>query len=73
MYKVETREKWPSGPRMLQHQAKRIILDNLLSVNKYNLTLTNKKAAAMFHSVISCRPMYSKLIYEVYSLTNLNK
>lgn len=33
MYKVEKEEKWPSGPRVKDHEAKRMILTNLVYLN----------------------------------------
>jgi len=67
MYKVEMKEKWPSGPRMREHQAKRIILNNLVELNKRG-DLTLLEAARKFHSALTCRPMYSKLVACVYEI-----
>ena len=64
MYEVEKKESWPSGPRMKWHEAMRIILSNL--VEQQGRKLTNKEAARKFHSAITCRPMYAKLLHEIY-------
>jgi hypothetical protein len=65
MYKEEQQEKWPSGPRLKDHEAKRIILTNL--VEQQGCKLTDKEAARKFHSALTCRPMYSKLLSEVFT------
>ena len=64
MYEVEKQEKWPSGPRMKDHEAKRLILTNL--VGQQGRKLTDKAAASKFHSALTCRPMYAKLLHEIY-------
>lgn len=64
MYEVEKREAWPSGPRMKQHEAMRIILNNL--VEQQGKAMTNKEAAQRFKSALTCRPMYAKLLNEIY-------
>ena len=66
MYKVEKEEKWPSGPRVKDHEAKRMILSNLVYLNT-RPELTMEEAASLFHSCLTLRPMYSKLVYNVYS------
>ena len=66
MYKVEKEEKWPSGPRVKDHEAKRIILSNLVYLNT-RPELTMEEAASLFHNCLTLRPMYSKLVYNVYS------
>lgn len=67
LYRVEMGEKWPSGPRMREHQAKRIIIDNLVELNKRG-DLSLLEAARKFHSALTCRPMYSKLLFHVYEV-----
>lgn len=67
MYKVEQKEKWPSGPRVKSHEAMRMILNNLVWKNE-RPKLTNIEAAELFHSALSCRPMYAKLIYKIYQI-----
>jgi thioredoxin reductase len=64
MFEVEKREAWPSGPRMKAHEAKRIVLNNL--IEQQGRKLTDKKAAIRFHSALTCRPMYAKLLHEIY-------
>ena len=68
MYEVEKREKWPSGPRVKTHEAKRFILGNLVYLNS-TPKLTIQQAAVKFYSVIECRPMYSKLVKLAYDIT----
>ncbi len=65
MYKEEQLEKWPSGPRLKDHEAKRIILTNL--IEQQGRKLTDKEAAQKFHSALTCRPMYAKLLSEVFT------
>lgn len=67
MYEVEKREKWPSGPRVKSHEAKRFILSNLVFLNSQK-ALTLEEATIKFYSVIECRPMYSKLVKLVYNI-----
>lgn len=67
MYEVEKREKWPSGPRVKSHEAKRFILGNLVFLNTKK-ALTLEEATIKFYSVIECRPMYSKLVKLVYNI-----
>ena len=66
MYKVEKEEKWPSGPRVKDHEAKRMILSNLVYLNT-RPELTMEEAASLFHNCLTLRPMFSKLVYNVYS------
>ena len=65
MYKEERQENWPSGPRLKDHEAKRIILNNL--IEQQGRKLTDKEAAREFHSALRCRPMYSKLLNEIFT------
>lgn len=67
MFEVEKREKWPSGPRVKSHEAKRFILSNLVFLNSQK-ALTLEEATIKFYSVIECRPMYSKLVKLVYNI-----
>lgn len=64
MYKQEQGEKWPSGPRVKDHEAKRFVLGNL--VEQQGRKLTDKEAAEKFRCALTCRPMYAKLLNEVY-------
>ena len=66
MYRVEQEEKWPSGGRVKEHEAKRMILSNLVYLNT-RPELTLEEAASLFHSCLTLRPMYAKLVYNVYS------
>ena len=65
MFKEEQQEKWPSGPRLKDHEAKRIILSNL--VEQQGRKLTDKEAAQKFHSALTCRPSYAKLLQSIYT------
>lgn len=65
MYKTEMREKWPSGPRVKSHEAKRFILGNLV-YRQEKPVLTLEEAADTFLSCLTARPMYAKLISKVY-------
>jgi hypothetical protein len=67
MFEIEKREKWPSGPRVKSHEAKRFILSNLVFLNSQP-KLTLEQALIKFYSVIECRPMYSKLVKLVYDI-----
>jgi hypothetical protein len=69
MYKAEQSEKWPSGPRVKEHEAKRMILSNLLMCNEYHNKMTFAQSVCLFHSALTCRPMYAKLIYEIYNVS----
>jgi len=68
MYKVEQREKWPSGPRVKEHEAKRMIIGNLSYLNQSHKNMTPNVAVKLFHSSLSCREMYSKLVYKIYDV-----
>jgi hypothetical protein len=70
MFEIEKREKWPSGPRVKSHEAKRFILGNLVFLNSQP-KLTIHQAVIKFYSVIECRPMYSKLVKLVYNIDNV--
>lgn len=70
MFKVEKGEKWPSGPRVKDHEAKRFILGNLVYLNS-TPKLTTAQACVKFYSVIECRPMYSKLVKLAYDITGV--
>jgi hypothetical protein len=65
IFKEEQQEKWPSGPRLKDHEAKRIIISNL--VEQQGRKLTDKEAAAKFHSALTCRPSYAKLLNEIFT------
>lgn len=66
MYKVEQEEKWPSGGRVKEHEAKRMILSNLVYLNSRPV-MTMEEAASMFKSCLNCRPMYAKLVANAYA------
>ena len=68
LYKIELSEKWPSGPRVKQHEAMRMILGNLLWFNKDLLKMNESKAARHFLSALQCRESYQILTSKVYEL-----
>lgn len=68
MYEVEKSEKWPSGSRVKSYEAKRMILDNLMYMN-YKGFHSDFDFARYFHASLSLRPMYSKLVYYVFSVS----
>ncbi len=65
---VEKGEKWPSGPRLKQHEAQRMILGNLIWMNKDRATMTAEKAAQVFFNSLTCRESYTILIYKIYEV-----
>ena len=68
MYKTEQAERWPSGPRVKEHEAKRFILSNLCECCENRKSLTAAQAVCRFHSALTMRPMYAKLLYHVYNV-----
>lgn len=68
MYEVEQEEKWPSGPRVKKHEAKRMILSNLCECNENRNNLKPEQAICKFHSALTMRPMYAKLLYNIYDV-----
>lgn len=68
LYEVEKREKWPSGPRMKTHEAMRIALGNLIYLNSKK-ELTAEQASDLFHSTLTCRETYCKLVQSIYEPT----
>ena len=71
MYRTEQTEKWPSGPRVKAHEAKRFILGNLVYLNG-TPKLTVKQACVKFYSVIECRQEYARLVKLVYNIDAVN-
>jgi len=67
LFEVEMKEKWPSGPRMKTHEAKRIILNNLVELQAKQ-KLSVKDSAKMFFGALTCRDCYVTLIKEVYEI-----
>ena len=66
LYEIEMKEKWPSGPRMKSHEAKRIILNNLLDLNTRCKVMTVQQAAEKFHSALSCRESWQILVDKAF-------
>lgn len=69
LYEVEKQEKWPSGPRVKTHEAKRFVLNNLVSCQDTK-RMNYRKAASKFWSALTCRPAYAKLLQEIYNVPN---
>ena len=67
MYKAEQKENWPSGPRIKEHEAKRIILNNLIDLQRRKNDDINE-LAGLFHSALTCRPMYAKLVNKFFTI-----
>jgi hypothetical protein len=66
LYEMELHERWPSGPRVKHHEAKRFILENLLDLN-HRGKMTDKQAQSFFHCMIKgIRQSYQHLIYFAY-------
>lgn len=68
MYQEEQKEKWPSGPRVKDHEAKRIILSNLVDLQA-RIKEPKSKLVFLFHSALDCRPMWAKLTYNFFKVT----
>ena len=66
MYRVEQEEKCPSGGRVKEHEAKRMILSYLVYLNTRPV-MTMEEAASMFKTCLTLRPMYAKLVANVYA------
>lgn len=66
MYKVEQKEKWPSGPRVKEHEAKRLILGNLVYLQSRKDD-SIEDLALLFHSSLTSRAMYSKLVANFFT------
>ena len=71
LFEIEKSEKWPSGPRVKAHEAKRIILNNLVYLNTSRKTLSLRDAVRLFHSGLTCRECYSKLLYNAYNIQDI--
>ena len=67
LVKMEMAEKWPSGPRMKEVQAKRIVLNNLVSEQSRN-KMTMKEATRHFFIAMTCRPAYSRLVSKIWNV-----
>lgn len=61
LYEIEMEEKWPSGPRMKQIQAKRIILNALEVVNN-KCKLKGIELAKFFYSAFDCRESWRHIV-----------
>jgi len=68
LFEIELKEKWPSGPRVKRHEAKRFILNNLLWINDEKHKMTITEAAAMFFNNLTSRESFTVLLYKGYEL-----
>lgn len=66
LYKDEMGEKWPSGPRVKEHEAKRMVLTWLLDLNQNHRAMTDTQAACFFFRELTCRPTYVRLLSNIY-------
>ena len=66
LWKLEKGEKWPSGPRVKDHEAMRMILGHLISENIYKPKMTDKRAADHFFGALTCRQSYAELLRQIY-------
>lgn len=57
---------WPSGPRMKRHEAKRIVLNWLMSEQKH-MTDSTEQLAKHFLMVCRCRPVYVQFIGKAWT------
>ncbi len=64
---IELSEKWPSGPRMKEVQAMRIVLNNLVNEQSRNGT-TLEKAMQHFFIALTCRPAYARLVSKIWDV-----
>ncbi len=65
LWELEKREKWPSGSRVKDYEAKRMILSNLVFLNTKK-ELTAEQAADKFHACLNYRDSYTKLMQYAY-------
>jgi hypothetical protein len=68
MFRSEQHEKWPSGPRVKDHEAKRFILSWLVELNMSCKKMTMRQAAIKFYGSLSLRAAYGKLVSKVYEV-----
>ena len=63
---LEKSEKWPSGNRMKMHEARRIVIGHIETVNRWG-NLTDKKAADLFLSIMkSYRESFKVVCFYAY-------
>jgi len=65
LYRIEQKEKWPSGARMKEHEAKRICLNCLTGENSKKY-MNDKEAARHFFSSLHCRESYRRVVAYVW-------
>lgn len=62
----ENERNWPSGPRMKQHEAKRVVLHWLINEQRY-LTATTEELMKHFYTVCGSRPAYTKFVSKAWN------
>jgi len=67
LYEIEMSEKWPSGSRMKQIQAKRIVLNALAVVNE-NSKLKGLELTAFLHAALDCRESWQRIVKAAFVL-----
>jgi len=64
---LEKGEKWPSGPRMKTHEARRIVIGHIETVNRWG-DLTNKEASERFYNILKgIRLSFQTVVYYAYN------
>ena len=67
LWKMEKHENWPSGSRMKNHQATRIVLGHLLTVNDHKGDMTDKVASRYFLNMLKgIRTSFQHVLYYAY-------
>lgn len=66
LYELELKEKWPSGPRVKQHEAKRMVIEQLVNINRRK-NLKPTEAANYFLTWLDGREYVQKLIKSAYN------
>jgi hypothetical protein len=67
LFEIEKGEKWPSGPRMKGHEAKRIILNNLIE-HQSKKQMSDREALRLFFAGLQCRESYQILLSKIYEV-----
>tara|TARA_R110002126_G_scaffold206691_1_gene353819 strand:+ start:4968 stop:5357 length:390 start_codon:yes stop_codon:yes gene_type:complete len=64
---LEKSEKWPSGQRLKMHEARRIVIGHIETVNGWG-NLTDKKASGLFLNVMkSYRKSFKVICFYAYN------
>ena len=65
LYMLEKKEKWPTGDRMKEHEAMRIVLNPLVE-HQAKQELPVEDAVLLFQGALDCRECYQKVLKEIY-------